>query len=62
MGPDIFLATHLCSADTWIHVGTLTLNDKPPEWLAIVTAAGAVMTPVPILRKFGFVIQEAIRK
>lgn len=48
--------------DSFIHMSTFTLNGQRPEWLATVTAAGAVMTPVPILRRFGFAIHEAVRK
>ncbi|KAJ8114691.1 hypothetical protein ONZ43_g4841 [Nemania bipapillata] len=57
----IFLAAHLCSVSSWIHFGTLKLNSLWPEWLATAAAAGATMTPVPTLRKFGFAIQEAVR-
>ncbi|KAJ8123955.1 hypothetical protein O1611_g9475 [Lasiodiplodia mahajangana] len=57
----IFLAAHLCSVSSWIHFGTLVLNTQWPEWLAIAAAAGATMTPVPTLRKFGFAIAEAVR-
>lgn len=59
---DGFLAAHLGSVDTFIHMGTLMLNEQRPEWLATVTAAGSIMTPVPIMRRFGFAIQEAVRK
>jgi hypothetical protein len=58
----IFLAAHLCSVSSWIHFGTLVLNSQWPEWLAIAAAAGATMTSVPTLRKFGFAIQEAVRE
>ncbi|KAI0974289.1 hypothetical protein F4678DRAFT_458255 [Xylaria arbuscula] len=57
----IFLAAHLCSVSGWIHFGTLVLNSQRPEWLVTAAAAGAIMTPVPTLRKFGFAIQEAVR-
>ncbi|KAI0910545.1 hypothetical protein F4823DRAFT_589981 [Ustulina deusta] len=57
----IFLAAHLCSVSGWIHFGTLALNSQWPEWLVTAAAAGAIMTPVPTLRKFGFAIQEAVR-
>ncbi|KAI0540028.1 hypothetical protein GGR58DRAFT_512041 [Xylaria digitata] len=57
----IFLAAHLCSVSGWIHFGTLVLNSQWPEWLANAAAAGAIMTPVPTLRKFGFAIVEAVR-
>ncbi|KAH9909377.1 hypothetical protein F4778DRAFT_768243 [Xylariomycetidae sp. FL2044] len=57
----IFLASHLCSVSGWIHFGTFALNAQWPEWLAVATSAGAVMTPVTTLRKFGFAMQEAVR-
>ncbi|KAI1873210.1 uncharacterized protein JN550_003463 [Neoarthrinium moseri] len=57
----IYLAAHLCTVSSWIHVGTLALNSQWPEWLGIVAAAGGVLTPVATLRKFGFAIQEAMR-
>lgn len=57
----IFLASHMCSVSEWIHFGSFALNAQWPEWLAAAAAAGAVMTPVPTLRKFGFALQEAVR-
>lgn len=57
----IYLAAHLCSVSCWIHWGTFTLNTQWPEWLGIVAAAGAILTPVATLRKFGFAVQEAMR-
>ncbi|KAI0863352.1 hypothetical protein F4860DRAFT_83408 [Xylaria cubensis] len=57
----IFLASHLCSVTGWIHFGSLALNSQWPEWLVTAAAAGATMTPVPTLRKFGFAISEAVR-
>ncbi|CAJ2501732.1 Uu.00g045850.m01.CDS01 [Anthostomella pinea] len=57
----IFLASHLCSVSGWIHFGTFVLNAQWPEWLATAAAGGAVMTPIPTLRKFGFAVQEAVR-
>lgn len=59
---NIFLASHLCSVTGWIHFGTLALNSQWPEWLVTAAAAGATMTSVPTLRKFGFAIQEAVRE
>lgn len=38
-----------------------SLDSQPQEWLAIAAAAGAVLAPVPALRKFGFALQEAVR-
>lgn len=57
----IFLASHLCSVSGWIHFGTFVLNAQWPEWLVTAAAAGAIMTPIPTLRRFGFAIQEAVR-
>ncbi|KAI0482199.1 hypothetical protein GGR56DRAFT_618982 [Xylariaceae sp. FL0804] len=57
----IFLAAHLCTVSNWIHFGTFLLNSQWPEWLATAAAGGAVMTPIPTLRKFGYAVQEAVR-
>jgi hypothetical protein len=59
---NIFLAAHLCQVSSWIHYGSLSLNNQWPEWLATAAAAGAVLTPVPAFRRFGFALQEAIRE
>jgi hypothetical protein len=58
----VFLAAQLCSVSGWIHFGTLVLNAQWPEWLATAAAAGATMTPVATLRKFGFAVVEAVRE
>ncbi|KAJ4297140.1 hypothetical protein N0V88_004058 [Collariella sp. IMI 366227] len=59
---NIFLAAHSCQVSSWIHYGSLSLNNEPcTEWLAIVAAAGATLTPVPAFRRFGFALQEAVR-
>ncbi|KAH9999580.1 hypothetical protein F4779DRAFT_605364 [Xylariaceae sp. FL0662B] len=57
----VFLAATLCSVSGWIHFATFDLNSQWPEWLAVAAASGAVSTPVPTLRKFGFAVQEAVR-
>ncbi|KAK5663369.1 hypothetical protein OQA88_3797 [Cercophora sp. LCS_1] len=57
----IFLASHLCQVSAWIHYGSFSLNSQWPEWLAIAASQGAVLTPVPTLRRFGFALQEAVR-
>ncbi|KAJ9157752.1 C6 transcription factor [Pleurostoma richardsiae] len=56
-----FLASHLCQVSTWIHYGSFKLNTQRPELLAVAAAAGAVLTPVQTLRKFGFALAEAVR-
>lgn len=58
----IFLASHLCQISEWIHHGSFALNSQWPEWLAVAASAGAILTPVQTLRKFGFALQEAVRK
>lgn len=58
----IFLAWHLCQVSEWIHYGSFRLNAQCPEWLAVAASAGAILTPVATLRKFGFALQEAVRK
>lgn len=59
---NIFLAAHLCQVSSWIHYGSFLLNSQWPEWLATAAAAGAVLTPVPAFRRFGFALQEAVRE
>jgi hypothetical protein len=58
----IFLASQLCQVSAWIHYGSFSLNEQCPEWLAIAAASGAVHTPLPTLRRFGFALQEAVRE
>lgn len=58
----VFLAWHLCQVSEFIHFGLFSMNEQCPEWLAVVAAAGAVLTPVNSLQKFGYAMQEAVRK
>ena len=58
----IFLASHMCQVSAWIHYGSFCLNSQWPEWLAIAASAGAIMAPLPTLRRFGFALQEAVRR
>ena len=58
----IFLASHMCQVSSFIHYPTFSLNNQWPEWLAIAAAAGAVLAPIPTLRRFGFALQETVRK
>ncbi|KAH6690442.1 C6 transcription factor RegA [Plectosphaerella plurivora] len=57
----IFLAAHFCQTTQFIHQATFKLNSQWPDWLAVTAASGAILTPVPTLRKWGFAIQEAVR-
>ncbi|KAK4158487.1 zinc finger protein klf1 [Chaetomidium leptoderma] len=58
---NIFLAARLCHVSSWVHYGSFSLNSMCPEWLATAAAAGAVLTPVPAFRSFGFALQESIQ-
>lgn len=57
----IFLASHFCQTPPYVHPATFNLNTRWPDWVAIAAASGAILTPVPTLRKWGFAIQEAVR-
>ncbi|OHE99529.1 hypothetical protein CORC01_05107 [Colletotrichum orchidophilum] len=57
----IYLAQHFCQTSQWIHHGSFSMNTQWPEWLAVAASAGATLTPVQTLRKFGFALQEAVR-
>jgi hypothetical protein len=59
---NLFLAAHLCQVSSWVHYGSFSLNSQCPEWLAMAGAAGAILTPAPPFRRFGFALQEAIRE
>lgn len=58
----IFLASHMCQVSSFIHYPTFSLNNQWPEWLAMAASAGAVLAPIPTLRRFGFALQEAVRE
>lgn len=57
----VFLNSHTNQVSEYIHFPTFKLNEQEPEWIAGAAAAGAVLTPIPTLRKFGYALQEAIR-
>lgn len=57
-----FLSSLANQASEWVHFPTFRLNAQSPEWIAVAAAAGAVLSPVPSLRAFGFMLQEAARK
>lgn len=58
----VFLAWHLCQVSEFVHFGSFSMNSQCPEWLGVAAAAGAILTPVKALRKFGYALQEAVRK
>lgn len=57
-----FLSNLANQPSEWIHLPTFGLNTQPHEWIAIAAASGAVTSPIPGLRRFGFALQEAVRK
>jgi hypothetical protein len=57
-----FLMSLAHQASGWIHFPTLRLNAQSPEWIAVAAAAGAASSPIPTLRKFGYILQDAARK
>ncbi|KAM0519148.1 hypothetical protein ACHAPW_002394 [Verticillium nonalfalfae] len=57
----IFLASHFCQTSQWIHQATFDMKAMPADWHAMAAASGAVLTPVPTLRRWGFAVQEAVR-
>ncbi|CRK17525.1 hypothetical protein BN1708_012083 [Verticillium longisporum] len=57
----IFLASHFCQTSQWIHQATFEMKAMPADWHAMAAASGAVLTPVPTLRRWGFAVQEAVR-
>ncbi|KAF9769667.1 hypothetical protein IL306_012898 [Fusarium sp. DS 682] len=57
----VFLNSHTNQVSDYIHFPTFKLNEQEPEWIAGAAAAGAVLTPIPTLRKFGYALQESVR-
>lgn len=57
----VFLNSHTNQVSEYIHFPTFKLNEQEPEWIAGAAAAGAVLTPIPTLRKFGYALQESVR-
>ena len=58
----IYFTSHDNQVSSCIHFPTLQLRDQWPEWVAITAAAGAIRTGIPTLKKFGYALQEAVRK
>lgn len=57
-----FLSNLANQPSDWVHPPTFSLNAQLPEWIAMAAASGAVTSPIPGLRRFGFVLQDAVRK
>lgn len=56
-----FLLPHASETDTFIHIPAFHPNSMKAELLAMTIAHGAVGSPVPVIRKLGFALQEAVR-
>lgn len=57
----VFFKSEMSKTDSWIHFPTYRPQNQRPEFNGIVVAAGAILSPVPTVRKLGFAIQEAVR-
>jgi hypothetical protein len=56
-----YLSVSFASPSQWIHMRTFSIKDCRPELLLAMSAAGAVLTPDPALRKLGYAMQEVLR-
>jgi len=56
-----FMSFHVSRPNAWIHLPTFRPRVADPELTGIIVAAGAVLSPLPAIRKLGFAIQEAVR-
>ncbi|RMZ77474.1 hypothetical protein DV738_g4398, partial [Chaetothyriales sp. CBS 135597] len=57
-----FVASHLQQDIMWIHLASIEINKEIPLFVMSMVAAGAVVSPLPDVRKLGFAMQEAIRE
>ncbi|KAB5550747.1 hypothetical protein GE09DRAFT_1000401 [Coniochaeta sp. 2T2.1] len=56
-----YLTSPIARADSYIHSATFDPNEKRPELLAAMAAAGAILTSDLTLTKLGYAIQECVR-
>ena len=56
-----FLAFQSKTDFPWIHIPTVEIAKERAIFLAIIIAYGAILSPKPDIRKFGFALQEAQR-
>lgn len=56
-----YLTSPIARADTFLHGPTFEPNEKKPELLLAMAAAGAVLTSDPTLTKLGYAMQECVR-
>lgn len=57
-----FLMSLAHQPSEWIHFPTFRLNAHGPGWIAVAAATGTTLSPIPALRKFGFILQDAARR
>lgn len=58
---NIFVASHMSSVSSWLHLPTFQLNSSHPELIACFASAGAAIYPNMTLRRFGQALQEVVR-
>lgn len=56
-----YICAHMSQLNAWIHLPTFKPNQSRPEFIGIIIATGAILSPLPALRKLGSAIQEAVR-
>lgn len=56
-----FMLSHASQSNAWIHFASLRPHLAQPDFVGILVAAGAVLSPLPAIRKLGYAIQEAVR-
>lgn len=56
-----YLTSPVTRAASFLHLATFDPNTRRPELVAIMAAAGAVLTSDPALAKLGYAIQECVR-
>lgn len=56
-----YLTSPIVRADSFIHAASFDPNEKKPELLLAMAAAGAVLTSDPALTKLGYAMQESAR-
>ncbi|KAI9149643.1 Transcription factor 1 [Paramyrothecium foliicola] len=56
-----YFTSHVAWSNSFLHAATFDPNEKKPELVAAMAAAGAMLTSDPALVKLGHAIQEAVR-
>lgn len=56
-----FLCFHASQTDFWIHASSFQPQKSRTELVSAMIAMGAVLSGIPVIRKLGFAIQEALR-